>query len=309
MRRFAWIMSLLALVAAPSVAPTRGADREADLAAVRQAVASYVDAYNRGDAAAVADHWCGDAEYVLPDGERVEGRDAIRKVFEESFSGTERTRIEVPNPRIRLLSDSTAIEEGMARVLRPGQSPEETTYLAIHVKQRDAWKLSTVREVATPLPHAAPAYEHLQQLEWLVGEWSDQSGSADVAATVKWSGKQAFLTYSFSADPAELDPLEGTQVIGWDPVAGEVRSWLFDSDGGFGAGVWTQDGNRWVVAFRQTLPDGRQGEATNIYTIVDANTFTWQSIKRSVNGEALPDVDAVTIVRKTTTVAGVPSPN
>jgi hypothetical protein len=106
------------------------------------------------------------------------------------------------------------------------------------------------------------------------------------------------LTYSFSAAVSDTDPLEGTQVIGWDPVSGVIRSWLFDSDGGFGDGVWTRDGNRWIVAFRQTLPDGRQGKATNVYTVVDQNTLRWDSTQRTVDGEPLPDVAAVTIVRK-----------
>jgi uncharacterized protein (TIGR02246 family) len=281
------------------VQPVQGDERDEAVAAIRQAIESYVAAYNRGDAAAVAEHWAEDAEYVLPDGERVQGRDAIRKVFEEAFAGEARARIEVPSPSIRLLSETTAVEEGVARLLKPAAAPEETSYLAIHVKQSTGWKLNTVREIETPLAPASHASEHLQQLEWLVGEWTDAGGQAEVATTIKWSGKRAFLTYSFSAAPDELDPLEGTQVIGWDPIAGVIRSWLFDSDGGFGEGVWKHNGNRWVVAFQQTLPDGGHGRATNIYTIVDENTFTWSSIDRTINGEPIPDIDEVTIVRKT----------
>ncbi|MBI3466899.1 MAG: SgcJ/EcaC family oxidoreductase, partial [Planctomycetes bacterium] len=303
MRRLWLTANVLCCLGVLCAQPLHGDERAEAATAVRHAIASYVAAFNRGDAAAVADHWCEDAEYVLPDGERVEGRDAIRKVFEEAFAGSERPKIEVPSPSVRLLSDTTAIEEGAARVVRPGQPPEETTYLAIHVKQGNAWKLSTVREVETPPPPTALAYEHLQQLEWLVGEWTDQSGAADVATSIKWSGNRAFLTYSFSAAPEELDPLEGTQVIGWDPVARVIRSWLFDSDGGFGQGVWRRDGDRWVVEFQQVLPDGRRAKATNIYTVVDENTFKWHSLGRAIDGEPLPDVADVTIVRKTTTAS------
>lgn len=306
--RHRWLaIAGLFLIGALCVQLVRSDERDNTVAAVRQAIASYVAAYNRGDAAAVADHWCEDAEYVLPDGERVQGRDAIRQVFEQAFSSAERSQIEVPSPHVRLLSDSTAVEEGVARVLRPGQPPEETSYLAIHIKQGNEWKLSTVREVETPPAPAAPAYEHLQQLEWLVGEWTDQSGEAEVATTIKWSGNRAFLSYSFSAAAPGMDALEGTQVIGWDPSAGVIRSWLFDSDGGFGEGVWTRDGDRWVVAFRQTVPDGREAKATNIYTVVDENTFKWHSIGRTIDGEPLPNVENVTIVRKTATATLAPS--
>lgn len=163
----------LLLVGTLRVQPACSDERDDAVAAIRQAIVSYVAAYNRGDAEAVANHWSADAEYVLPDGERVQGRDAIRRVFEQALADDERAQI-----------------------------------------------------------------------------------------------------------------------------AGVIRSRLFDSDGGFGEGVWTREGDRWVVAFRQTLPDGREAKATNIYTLVDENTFKWHSIGRTVDGEPLPNVDDVTIVRK-----------
>jgi hypothetical protein len=36
----------------------------------------------------------------------------------------------------------------------------------------------------------------------------------------------------------------------------------------------------------------------NLYTYVDPTSFTWQSVSREVDGEPLPDIDAVTVVRK-----------
>ena len=73
---------------------------------------------------------------------------------------------------------------------------------------------------------------------------------------------------------------------------------MFDSDGGFGEGVWSRRDNRWVVKFTQTLPDGRKASATNIYTRVDANSYTWQSIGRQLEGQFLPNVEEVKVVRK-----------
>jgi hypothetical protein len=73
---------------------------------------------------------------------------------------------------------------------------------------------------------------------------------------------------------------------------------MFDSDGGFGEGTWSQKDNCWIVKFSQVLPDGRKASATNIYTLVDENTFTWQSIGRQVDGEFLPNIEPVKVVRK-----------
>ena len=74
---------------------------------------------------------------------------------------------------------------------------------------------------------------------------------------------------------------------------------MFDSDGGFGGGTWTKTGNHWVIKFKQVLPDGRKASATNIYTIVDPNTVTWQSIGREVDGKYMDNVGPIKIVRKT----------
>jgi hypothetical protein len=76
---------------------------------------------------------------------------------------------------------------------------------------------------------------------------------------------------------------------------------MFDSDGGFGEGVWTRRGDRWEVKLRQVLADGRTASSTNIYAPRDEDSFTWQSINREIDGERLPDVAPVTVVRKQAT--------
>jgi len=245
----------------------------------------------------VLGHWADDAEYLLASGERVEGREALRAVFAEALAEENRATIEVVNPHIRILADTVATEEGAARVTRPGEEAEETSYLAIYVKQGDAWKLTTVRETEVAPAAVSPAGEQLEQLAWLLGSWVDASDAASMTASVRWSGNQAFLVYSFKVESLGLSPLEGTQVIGWDRVREVIHSWMFDSDGGFGEGDWMKDNDRWVVAFRQTLPDGRQATATNVYTIVDENSFLWHSFNRTVDGEPLPNIDDVKIVR------------
>lgn len=287
----AW--SLIGLLAAPVAAQSSDSTE----AAIRAAIGTYVSAYNAGDVEGVLGHWADDAEYLLSTGERVQGREALRAVFAEALAEENRATIEVLDPHIRVLSDTVATEEGAARITRPGEEVEETSYLAIYVKQGDAWKLTTVRETEVAPVALSPAGEQLQQLAWLVGSWVDQSEASTVKSSVRWSGNQAFLVYSFQAEAPGLAPLEGTQVIGWDPVREVIHSWMFDSDGGFGEGDWLNDNDRWVVSFRQTLPDGRQATATNVYTIIDDNTFQWHSYNRTVDGEPLPNIDDVKIVR------------
>jgi hypothetical protein len=46
------------------------------------------------------------------------------------------------------------------------------------------------------------------------------------------------------------------------------------------------------------LADGGKTTATHIYKQVDADSFTWQAIDRTIDGEMQPNIDEVLIVRK-----------
>lgn len=281
-------------------AAEKKSEDKSDEQAIRAAVDSYVAAYNRGDAKAVAAHWSESGEWISPSGQRFQGRQAIEAELRTLFAQNKGMRIEVLAPAIRFVSPDVAVEEGTVRVLRPVELPGDSTYLALHVKKAGHWKLDSVRE--TDLPEAASPASPLGELAWLVGDWGDASPAVDGETTVCWTKNQAFLNYAFKFTTPGTDDLEGTQVIGWDPAAGAIRSWMFDSDGGFGEGAWSKKDNHWVVKFNQVLPDGRKACATNIYTLVDANTFTWKSVGRKLDGEFLPNIDEVKMVRKGTIV-------
>ena len=166
------------------------------------------------------------------------------------------------------------------------------------VKSNDEAAVQAAVNSNTEVLNAPASASPLNDLAWLVGEWTDPSGASAISTTVTWTKNKSFLNYSFKVSVAGTDDLEGTQVIGWDPAAGTIRSWMFDSDGGFGEGTWSKKGNRWMIEFRQVLPDGRKASATNIYTMINNNTITWQSIGREVDGHFLPNIGPVKVIRK-----------
>jgi uncharacterized protein (TIGR02246 family) len=295
-RRTLVVIAALVMLTSCAQSAEKKADSTSDEDAIRATVESYVAAYNCGDAKAVAAHWSDSGEWTSPAGQRFRGKQAIEKELETMLAENKGVHIEVMHPTIRLVSPEVAVEEGTVRVVRPAEAPDDSTYLAIHVKKDRQWKLDSVHETSVSEEPAASA--PLQDLAWLVGEWTDDSPEANVAATVTWTKNKAFLTYGFKASAPGMDDLEGTQVIGWDPAADTIRSWMFDSDGGFGEGTWSRKGNSWVVKFSQVLPDGRKASATNIYTLVDGNTVTWKSIGRKVDEDLLPNVEEVKLVRK-----------
>jgi hypothetical protein len=102
----------------------------------------------------------------------------------------------------------------------------------------------------------------------------------------------------FAVSVRDRVDMAGVQIIGWDPSTQQIRSWVFDSDGGFGEATWRKKDQSWYVHAKGTLSDGRKASSVNIITYVDENTFTFQSVDRQTDGELLPNVDEVVVVRK-----------
>lgn len=273
----------------------------ADVRQIEAEVEAYVEAFNAKDAAALSRHWSETGVYMRPsDGVRLVGRKAIENEFRSAFAERPDAVLSVKVDAIRFVTADVAIEEGVAAVASPGEAPARSGYAAVHVKRDGEWQIDSIRETDLPAEEAA-AGGHLAELAWLVGDWVDESDAATVETSVTWTKNNTFLSYAFKVSAGEQTELEGTQVLGWDPVQKTIRSWMFDSDGGFGEGVWTRRGDRWEVKLHQVLADGRTASSTNIYAPLDDNAFTWRSTDRVIEGERLPDVAPVTVVRKQAT--------
>ena len=132
----------------------------------------------------------------------------------------------------------------------------------------------------------------------MVGRWVDEGDDATIVTDCSWTKNRKFLKRSFKVKVDEEVTLEGDQFVGWDPIAGQIRSWTFDSEGGIGEGRWIQDGNRWLVKASFVLADGARASALNVYTYVDGDTIRWQSTNREIAGELQPNIPEVTVVRQ-----------
>ena len=138
----------------------------------------------------------------------------------------------------------------------------------------------------------------LAELEWMIGTWVDKEDDSTITTTCSWTKNRKFLTRSFTVVIDGETGMEGTQVVGWDPIAGRIRSWMFDSEGGFGEGRWIRDGNRWLVKTSFVLATGERASSVNVITYVDQDTLRWQSVARERGGDLLPNIPEVTIVRQ-----------
>ncbi|MHC4402107.1 MAG: YybH family protein [Planctomycetota bacterium] len=292
------ILLVVVLSVSPGVAAAqKSKPQNADETAIRKTVGSYSAAFNRHDAEGVAAHWWEDGEFLPPSGKHLKGRDAIQKEFEAFFKKTPNVRARVAVQSIRVTGPNQAVERGTVRVLRLDEPPSETSYIARHEKRDGVWKIKSIREMVPP-PAAPSHYEQLKPLEWLIGEWVDRDEDSTIDTVCQWTKNRNFITRSFRVSIRGQLELEGTQVIGWDPANSQIRSWLFDSDGCFGQAAWRQKDERWVIQASRVLAGGEKASSVNVITRVDDDTFTWQSLNREVDGELLPNIEEVTVVRK-----------
>jgi uncharacterized protein (TIGR02246 family) len=277
------------------------ADRQAsDEAAIRKSVESYVAAFNKGDAKTLAAMWSPEAVYTNPlSGEQVVGRAEIEKQFASIFADAKGTKLESKTETIKFISPNVAVEQGTAKVIRPDQEPENSEYTAVYVKRDGQWLLDRVTEEDVPVVKSN--YDKLKDLEWMIGTWVDQDEQNRIETTCQWTKNRNFITRSFTMSIRDRIEMAGMQIVGWDPAAKQIRSWVFDSDGGFSEGIWKKKDKRWYIQSTGTLQDGRKSSSVNIITCVDDNSFTWQSVNREAGGELLPNVAEVVVVRQTAT--------
>jgi hypothetical protein len=156
------------------------------------------------------------------------------------------------------------------------------------VKKDGKWLIDGVRES----PYRAPATgNHYKDLEWMLGEWVAEGPQATADVTCTWGPNQAYILRQLKVKPAGGEPpMTATQWIGWDPIHERIHSFVFDSRGGYGQGIWSRDGDAWVVSTTGVLPDGQRTSATNLYSRVDDNTAIWESVDDQVEGRPSPDV-------------------
>ena len=282
--------------AAAQNAPAAKPDADSELAAIRAGSRAFADAFNRGDAKALAEFWTADGEYIDETGNVSSGRKAIEEGFAAFFAGNSKSKMQIDIDSLRLLSDSAAIEDGRA-VIDPAPAGEPGTgrYSAVHVKVDGKWQLASVRDfyVATPSNHG-----NLVDFEWLIGTWVGEERGAKTVSVCQWAANKSFVQRSYSVTNADGSSVSGVQLIGWNPQGGHVQSWNFSSDGGHAIGIWTPTDGGWTAEVSGMTGDGTPTTAVILFGRLDDNAYAWQSVQRTAGGESLPDTDEVVIKRQ-----------
>jgi uncharacterized protein (TIGR02246 family) len=253
----------------------------------------YEEAYNKGDAKTLAGFYSDDVDYIDQDGAVVKGRDAMQKLLADNFVQNPGAKLAITTEEVKQLTPDVKVTRGIATVTPANGAAETTRYTAVRVRKGDHWEISQLNEREAPAPSA---YSKLEVLEWLVGTWQDKSGDQIVEAKINWAGDKNFLVRTIKVK-GNQSSTDGWEIIGWDPVRQQIRSWIFDSNGGFGESTWVNNGEDWLIRASNVLPDGSRSTAENVLTKVDDNKFTWESQNRTLNGDPQPSLDKIEVQR------------
>src|SRR6201981_1888775 len=221
----------------------------------------YQEAYDRGDAKALASFYAEDVDYIDVDGAETKGGRKMEELFTEYFQASPGAKIAITIEEVKQLAPDVQVNRGVATVTVPDG-------VAVLAKKKGAWKICQVTETATPAPSAS---SQLQSLKWLIGNWENKDVDQTVETKVDWAGDNNFLvrTFKLKGEEGETD---GWEIVGWDSDRQQIRSWIFDTNGGLGESSWSYDGGHWLIRASNVLPDGSRSTAENLLAKVDDNT-------------------------------------
>jgi len=251
---------------------------------IQNTFTTYLDAFNRHDAIAMASHWVTDGENLdLDTGNRTVGRTAVEKVFDQLFVNDKSVQIGFQIDSIRPIRDDVVVVDGLSKMSLTDQKLRQSRFSAVLVRHENKWLMESVRETAAT---ANPTIQdRLQQLNWLRGFWEDISDGITVSIQCEWNeqgtylirhhliteeleppGSAARLAAGIPALLPEKDVykkteqrLSTTEYIGWDDQQGHICSWLFRSDGQTAQFTWQRNGNNWLL---ESMPRNNSDSST-----------------------------------------------
>ena len=259
---------------------------------IRECAKTFANAFNSGDAKAIAAQWTMDGDYTNEAGIEFNGREAIEKEYTNFFKQYPGVKIKIDIEEIKMLSETSAIEEGTATL---GEfAPVECHYVLIHVKKNGKWLIASARDMRI---EAKSNFERFSELEKLIGTWSHETSAGKIETTYRWIANKKFIERDFSVSVDGKTTLSGTQIIGWEPSSQQITSWLFDSTGGNGVATWTPTEKGWMIQSSGVTSDGTTTAATNYWNFSNNDTITWNSTNRIMGNEPLAEAAELTLKR------------
>jgi uncharacterized protein (TIGR02246 family) len=286
---------MIAVVVATAAAQAPATDRADDRAAILANDTAFIKSFNAADAKGIAATFTEDAEVIDEDNLKIEGRRAIEERFLGYFAAIPGAKLTLETESLKFLSADSALVRGRSKVVLAEGESDSSRYTVIFVKRNGAWLQASSRDEPD---ETVTSEERLKAVEWLVGEWVSESEDSMATWSCNWTDNKSFLLVSFTVHLAGKPAMTGTQRIGWDPLKRQLRSWVFDSEGGYGEGHWANDGDRWLIKASGVRHDGHPASATQVLTKLNKDMIRWTTVDRAIAGKIAPDIDEFTMVRR-----------
>lgn len=287
-------------------------------------LASYTAAFNRHDPVALATHWTTDGENLdLDTGNRTVGRDAVEQVFDRLFTADGTAQIDFDIEAVRPIREDVAVVDGVSRLALAGRQPTRSRFSAVLVRHEGRWLIESVREATAP---ASPSVrDRLAPLAWLRGSWEDVSDGLTISMQCDWAAEGGFLIRRHlitdepqppggvarstagipallpaptpdGAAPVVVQRRTITEFIGWDQGRGEIRSWMFCSDGRTAEFRWLRSGAGWLLTHANDPAAATAEPAQLMLERVGADELTLQ-LQSGIVDDLLPAADFVRTAR------------
>ena len=285
--------------AAPAAAVPKGSSAKATPvdAAVKSLTDSLLTSYQKGDAKSFAAAFTTDGEYLDPKGAVFHGRQAIENEFAAYFTAVPGTIIEMDLVTTRAIGTGVIAADGTTRFKK---APTAAVVLGqchlVCTREGDELKIASLQEA--DVAQAASHHDQVSQLAWLQGEWIGEGPRSHTHFSCRWDPSGNYLLRDFSIEVGGKKTVSGTQRIGYDPITGHLKIWVFDSAGGYSDGHFNRDGERWIVRTSGVTSDGRLASTTAVIERLDDHRMSSETIDRVINGDRVADTDKQIIARK-----------
>lgn len=248
-------------------------------AAIREFSTKLIEALNQGKIDEVAGMFLETGELIDEEGVVHSGREEIKTLLKNFGEKFPKAKISIESESIRFVGP-LAIDDGARLITNDDGATSLIRYTAVLVEADGGWRIASIRDFPDELP-ATPG-EMLRDLSWLIGEWINEGSDGRVKMAYQWSEDKNFILGElvFSSEGNVIS--KSSQRIGWDPLRGKPRSWLFDSDGGFSEAVWTPIEEGWLLNSTAVMPDAVVGSAILKIAVENENRFTLSGTHRIV---------------------------
>jgi uncharacterized protein (TIGR02246 family) len=259
--------------------------------AILKATEAYVQAFNLGNLDGVLAVWSDDAESIDENGKITKGKKALAEMYKNSFHENPGLKVQIKTSSLQVIKNDIALQDGNAVLSFSAGQTENCPFTAVWMKQDGRWLLQRVRDLPSQSEGALQASKAgLQDLGWLIGQWTNEDKGQKTTLVGRWMKGHKFLVLNYAVHTKGEEILSLTQIVGQDPLTAKLHSWVFDSRGGLGEGSWSRNNETWTAAVAGFTSDGLHCSGTNVWSRVDDNTFTFQSLDREIDGQRLPDV-------------------